>query len=138
MQQVFPVMSEDQVNRLIAEQDLYLAEVDRNQKIGVFLSALKSYRENTQIRVSLGLPIEAPPMPPAGYVLIETETPSTAPPVLGERIVGARNDNGTYSDYGKQLDPKGTVIDNPHGQGQLVKVIRQTPFGAAHYWEEKK
>lgn len=137
-QVVFPVMSEEQVNNLLGDQALLQAEHDKQEEILRFLNAAQFYRDNAlQGQGKPGFKLGPPPVPPAGYVYTPLDSKSTAPPVLSERVVGERADNGTYADYGKQLDPKGTIIDNPHRRGaKLIKVVRQTPFGFAHYWED--
>lgn len=123
------------VDQLALNDKLYLEEKAKYDAIVNFLNAVRDWKVNSQQRVANGLPLDPRPTPPAGYTL-PPDPPAPPPPAPNfTPVIRPLSQFGQYPAPG-DANPAGTVIANPYVPGQrLVKVIVQTPFGDAHWWE---
>lgn len=129
------VVSSEMVDRLIADQNLFLAEQRRADAVKLFLIQVRDYKINSQQREALGLPLDPAPVPPAGYTLPVEPPPPPPPPPSFDPIVRPLSRFGIYPAPGDNNTP-GTIIANPYVAGkQLIRIAMEGPFGVAHYWE---
>ena len=136
-----PSFDPEIVDRLAANDHLFLEEFKRYHDIVNFLQSVQNWKTNSQQRVALGLPLDPRPQPPEGYtpapdVPPAPPTPPSSAPRVGQRITG--HGRPDYYPAPGDINPAGTRIANPNGTGYLVKVVDQTPFGEAHYWEDAR
>lgn len=130
------VVSSEMVDRLIADQNLFLHEKLKHDAIVDFLNRVKAWKENSILRTAMKLPLDPEPTPPEGYVL-PVEPPPTVKAPDFTPIVQPRTRFGTYPAPG-DVNPADTVINNPYRVGKLlIKVVEQWAMGTSHFWIDK-
>lgn len=132
------IWSAEEAARFIKDTDRYAQQVSFYHSVDAFLKFLANWQANSETRVAYGLLPDPPPVPPAGYT-VPAPPPPPVKPVPANAVVGEGvqdRDYGTIYPAPGDTNSAGTKIDNPHkpGNEMIVKVVKATPFGPAHFW----
>lgn len=127
----------DVIDQLALNNHLFLEEWAKYNAIVNFLNRLKGWKDTAQRAQENGLPIPAPPVAPAGYVLPPTPppAPALAIPITVGPYMDHANGHDRYQALGDLMVPfLGGVGKTADGRDLILKQ-RNTPWGISQWWE---